>query len=512
MIITIRQEGGAARTVDLAGAEALIGKHADCQVVLADPKVSRRHARVAERDGRYFVEDLGSTNGTRVAGRIVKGETPLEEGVEVEIGPFWVSVARSAPPKAADDPTTITKTPAAATAAPADPTRVTSVTAATPAAPTRVTFAAGATPAAATQVPPLAAPVPPLSGLGPLDPLLSDDSINEIMVNGPDEVFVERRGQLELVGARFDSKDALRELIVRIATDVGRSVDERRPLLDARLRDGSRVNAVLAPLAVRGPYLTVRRFPSRRLSGEELVANGSLSASMLAFLRAAVAARLSILVSGGTGSGKTTLLAALCGFIGSNERVVTIEDAAELRLPLRHVLPLESRPADASGEGEVTIRDLVRNALRMRPDRIVVGEVRGAEALDMLQAMNTGHEGSLSTIHANSPREALQRLETLVLFAGTELPQRAIREQIVGAIPLLVHVERLTGGKRRVTSVEELTGLESGQFTMGEIFRFDPDRNGGGFTATGYVPRARDRLAEHGVVVDNAWFQISEKK
>jgi pilus assembly protein CpaF len=486
MIITIRQEDGAPRMVDLAGAEALIGKHADCQVVLADPKVSRRHARVAERGGRFFVEDLGSTNGTRVAGRAVQGEMPLEEGAELEIGPFWVSVARSAPPRpAADDATTITKPPASAAAA-------------TPAAPTRI-----AAPVA---------PVPPLSGLGPLDPLLSDDSINEIMVNGPDEVFVERRGQLELVDARFDSKEALGELIVRIATDVGRSVDERRPLLDARLRDGSRVNAVLQPLAVRGPYLTVRRFPSRRLSGEELVANGSLSASMLAFLRAAVTARLSMLVSGGTGSGKTTLLAALCGFIGPHERVVTIEDAAELRLPLRHVLPLESRPADASGEGEVTIRDLVRNALRMRPDRIVVGEVRGAEALDMLQAMNTGHEGSLSTIHANSPREALQRLETLVLFAGTELPQRAIREQIAGAIPLLVHVERLAGGKRRVTSVEELTGLESGQFTMGEIFRFDTEAKDGTFTATGYVPRARDRIGERGVGVDNGWFQISDRK
>jgi pilus assembly protein CpaF len=494
MIITIRQEGGEARTVDLAGAEALIGKHADCQVVLADPKVSRRHARVAERDGRFFVEDLGSTNGTRVAGRVVKGEMPLDEGTELEIGPFWVSVAPSAPPKLPDAPTILTM--------PSAP-----IAASTPAPPTL----AAATPTPATGIAEPVATVPPLSGLGPLDPLLSDDSINEIMVNGPDEVFVERRGQLELVGARFDSKEALGELIVRIATDVGRSVDERRPLLDARLRDGSRVNAVLAPLAVRGPYLTVRRFPSRRLSGEELVANGSLSASMLAFLRAAVAARLSILVSGGTGSGKTTLLAALCGFIGPNERVVTIEDAAELRLPLRHVLPLESRPADASGEGEVTIRDLVRNALRMRPDRIVVGEVRGAEALDMLQAMNTGHEGSLSTIHANSPREALQRLETLVLFAGTELPQRAIREQIVGAIPLLVHVERSTGGKRRVTSVEELTGLESGQFTMGEIFRFDTEAKDGTFTATGYVPRARDRLVEHGVAVDKGWFQTSDR-
>jgi pilus assembly protein CpaF len=301
------------------------------------------------------------------------------------------------------------------------------------------------------------------------------------------------------------------EAIAKMAADVGRVFDERQPLLDARLRDGSRINGVLPPLAVRGPYLTIRRFPSRRLNAEQLVENGSITQPMFEFLRGAVGARVSVLVSGGTGSGKTTLLAALCAFIAPRERVVTIEDAAELRLPLPHVLPLESRPPDASGVGEVTIRDLVRNALRMRPDRIVVGEVRGAEALDMLQAMNTGHEGSLSTVHANSPREALQRLETLVLFAGTELPQRAVREQIVGAIPLIVHVARTSDGRRRVTSIEEVTGLESGQFTMGEVFHVD-ESGKGPCEPTGYVPRVRERILQRGFPVDNAWFQPAKKK
>jgi pilus assembly protein CpaF len=459
VIITVQQQGAEPRTFTISGSEALIGKHADCQVVLSDTKVSRHHARLRERDGAVFVEDLDSTNGTRVAGRAVEGERPLADGEEIEIGPFRLSVSVSRPEPAV----------------------------------------------------PKVAPATLISGLGPLERFLGDDSISEIMVNGPDEVFIERKGRLELTDLRFESADAMREMIVKIAAEAGRSFDERRPLLDARLRDGSRVNAVLTPLAVRGPYLTIRRFPKERLNLAQLVANGSLSQSMLEFLRAAVLGRLSILVSGGTGSGKTTLLAALCGIIPPQERVVTVEDAAELRLPHPHVLPLESRPPDGSGEGEITIRDLVRNSLRMRPDRIVVGEVRGAEALDMLQAMNTGHQGSLSTVHANSPREALQRLETLVLFAGTELPQRAVREQIVGAIPLIVHIARLSDGRRRVTKIEELTGLEAGQFTMGEVFRFESGTQGS-FQATGYVPRVRDRLAQSGITVDNGWFQTSKKK
>jgi pilus assembly protein CpaF len=463
VIFTIRRDGEETRSVAVAGAQALIGKHADCQVVLDDPKVSRRHARVFERDGNLVVEDLQSTNGTRVGGRVVEGEAAVADAEEIEIGPYHLSVMREPP----------------------------SVAASAPAEDRTIARSAA-------------------SGISVLAPLLADDSITEIMVNGPDEVFVERGGALEEAAVRFASIEALREAIVAIAAEVGRSIDARRPLLDARLRDGSRVNAVLPPLAVRGPYLTIRRFPSRRLSAEHLVANGTLGASMLAFLQAAVVGRISMLVSGGTGSGKTTLLAALCGFLPAKERVVTIEDAAELRLPLRHVLPLETRPADASGEGEITIRDLVRNALRMRPDRIVVGEVRGPEALDMLLAMNTGHEGSLSTIHANSPREALHRLETLVLFAGTDLPQRAIREQIVGAIPLIVHVARVADGRRCVTAISELTGLESGQFTMGEIFAADPRSGSNTPQATGYVPRIRDRLVARSVPVDRAWFHAAK--
>jgi pilus assembly protein CpaF len=459
VIFTIHREGAEPRSVTVAGAEALIGKHADCHVVLDDPIVSRRHARVVDRDGRLVVEDLRSTNGTRVGGRAVEGETVLETGDALEIGPYRVSVTLEAP------------------------------TAVAPVAQARTIHSSAA------------------SGIAVLSPFFADDSISEIMVNGPDEIFVERAGALEEAPGRFGSADALRDAITQIAAEVGRSIDEKRPLLDARLRDGSRVNAVLPPLAVRGPYLTIRRFPSRRLSAQDLVANGTLGTPMFAFLQAAVLGRVSILVSGGTGSGKTTLLASLCGFLPENERVVTIEDAAELRLPLRHVLPLESRPPDAAGEGEVLIRDLVRNALRMRPDRIVIGEVRGAEALDMLQAMNTGHEGSLSTIHANSPREALHRLETLVLFAGTDLPQRAIREQIVGAIPLIVHISRISGGHRCVTAITELTGLESGQFTMGEIFALDSVRGAATAQATGYVPRIRDRLVERSVPVERAWFQ-----
>jgi pilus assembly protein CpaF len=318
-------------------------------------------------------------------------------------------------------------------------------------------------------------------------------------------VFFERVGQVGLAGARFESEAALDEWVRAIAARAGRPIDDRRPMLDARLPDGSRVNAILPPLSLRGPCVTIRRFPRERLSGDQLVEVEALTRPMLDFLRASVAARLSLLVSGGTGSGKTTLLNALAASAGADERVVTIEDAAELRLPQRHVLPLETRPPDAAGHGEVTVRDLVRNALRMRPDRIVVGEVRGAEALDMLQAMNTGHEGSLSTIHANSPREALSRLETLVLFAGTELPVRAVREQIAGAIPLIVHVARTSGGRRRVTSITELTGLEGDRFTLGEIFRFDPAD--GTFHATGYVPRCRERLVERGQSADPTWFR-----
>ncbi len=455
--LTIRNAEGEERAVSIDGDEVIFGKQADCHVPLPDGRVSRRHARLVVADGRMFVEDLGSTNGTAVGGRAVEGRTAVGEEDEIRIGPFTVRAEiREA------ESTALTPRPAPATDSP----------------------------------------------YGPLGVFFADDAVSEIMVNGPNEVFVERGGRIELTQARFASEAELRELVGRIASDVGRTIDDRRPILDARLSDGSRANAVLPPLAIHGPYLTIRRFPRERPAAAQLVELGSISRPMIEFLGTAVGGRLNLLVSGGTGSGKTTLLNALCAFFGSAERVVTIEDAAELKLPQRHVLPLETRPPDLRGENEVTVRDLVRNALRMRPDRIVVGEVRGGEALDMLQAMNTGHDGSLCTIHANSPREAITRLETLALFAGTDLPPRLIREQIVGAIRLVVHVARTADGRRRVTSISELTGMEGEQFTSGEIFRFETGSGEkAGFRATGYVPRCRDILAARGVKIDNTWFQ-----
>jgi pilus assembly protein CpaF len=292
-------------------------------------------------------------------------------------------------------------------------------------------------------------------GLGPLEELLADPSVEEVMVNGPDEVYVERAGRIEQADVRFPSEEELRNAIERILAPLGRRIDELSPMVDARLADGSRVNVVIPPLAVDGPALSIRRFGAARPGARELVERGSLSAAQCELLEQAVADRRSILVSGGTGAGKTTLLNALSGFIDSGERIVTIEDAAELRLQQRHVVRLESRPASVEGKGEVTIRDLLRNALRMRPDRIVIGEVRGAEALDLLTALNTGHEGALSTLHANSAADALSRLETLALMAGVGLPHEAIAEQVQRGVDLVVHVERRPDGSRRVAEVAE---------------------------------------------------------
>jgi pilus assembly protein CpaF len=299
-------------------------------------------------------------------------------------------------------------------------------------------------------------------GLGPLEELLADDEVEEVMVNGHDAVYVERRGRIERSEVRFDSEQQLRDAIERILAPVGRRVDELSPMADARLADGSRVNVVIPPLAVDGPALSVRRFTAARPDPEELLASGTLTEPLRDLLADAVAARRSILVSGGTGAGKTTLLNALSAWIGPDERVVTIEDAAELRLRQAHVVRLESRPASVEGRGEVTIRDLLRNALRMRPDRIVIGEVRGAEALDLLTALNTGHDGALSTVHANSPADALRRVETLALMAGVGLPHEAIREQLARGVDIVVHMARRQGGARQVTEVDEVLRAAAG--------------------------------------------------
>jgi pilus assembly protein CpaF len=312
-------------------------------------------------------------------------------------------------------------------------------------------------------------------GHGPLERLLLDDSVTEIMVNGPSEIWIERQGRLYPTTVRFNDDSHLRRIINKIVAQVGRRVDESSPMVDARLPDGSRVNVIIPPLSLTGPVVTIRKFARNRLTMEDMTKLGTLTTESVEFLERCVQAELNILVSGGTGTGKTTLLNAISEAIPDSNRVVTIEDAAELRLGQRHVLRLEARPRNIEGEGEVAIRDLVRNSLRMRPDRIIVGEIRGAEALDMLQAMNTGHEGSLSTLHANSPRDALSRVETMVMMAGFDLPLRAIRQQVSSALDLIVHLERLDDGSRRVTSITEVQRMEADVITLQDLFTFKVD-------------------------------------
>jgi len=341
-------------------------------------------------------------------------------------------------------------------------------------------------------------------GLGPIEPLFRDRAVTDILVNGPKEIYVEKAGRLSRALTSFRDDTHLLAIIDRIVSRVGRRVDESSPMVDARLPDGSRVNAIIAPLALDGPVLSIRRFGAE-ITVQKLVEYGALTEDMVNLLAGCVRARLNILISGGTGAGKTTLLNALSSFIPSSERVITIEDAAELRLQQEHVVRLETRPPNSEGRGEVVARDLVKNALRMRPDRIIVGEVRSGEALDMMQAMNTGHEGSLTTIHANSARDALARLETMILFAGTNLPNRAMREQISSALDVVIQVSRLTDGTRRVTSVTEVTSMEGEIITMQEIYRFR--RRGisqegkvvGQFEATGVRPQFIERLQIAGV-------------
>ena len=350
-------------------------------------------------------------------------------------------------------------------------------------------------------------------GYGPIQELVDSDEYSEIMVNGPNQIYVEHKGKLKLTDIKFRDEEHLMNTIDRIVSAVGRHIDEASPMVDARLPDGSRVNVIIPPLSLVGAVLTIRKFGKKPITAKQLVEWGSLSPKMLNFLEACVKGKLNIIVSGGTGSGKTTLLNVLSSYIPSDERIVTIEDSAEVQLHQDHVVTLESRPANIEGKGAITIRDLVVNALRMRPDRIIVGEVRSKETLDMLQAMNTGHDGSLTTTHANSPRDAVSRLETMVMMGGIELPSKAIRDQIASAIDLIVQQSRLRDGTRKVVSVTEVTGMEGNVVQMQDIFKYEHTGETGvdgkfigNFVATGIIPNALEKIRENGVAINNDWF------
>jgi pilus assembly protein CpaF len=351
-------------------------------------------------------------------------------------------------------------------------------------------------------------------GHGPIERLLADDSVTEIMVNGPYDIWVERQGRLYQTTVRFNDDSHLRRIINKMVAQVGRRIDESSPMVDARLPDGSRVNAVIPPLSLSGPLVTIRKFANKRLDLNEMIRLATLSEETVDFLQRCIHAQLNILICGGTGTGKTTLLNALSAAISDSERIVTVEDAAELQLKQAHVLRLEGRPKNIEGQGEITIRDLVRNSLRMRPDRIIVGEVRGAEALDMLQAMNTGHDGSLTTVHANAPRDALARIETMVLMAGYDLPLRAIRQQVASALDMIIHLERLEDGSRRVTAITEVQRMESEVITLQEIFSFRieevlRDRTvKGKLEPTGLRPSFLYKFEKRGVTLPNDLFIV----
>jgi len=504
------RDGGPARVVRAAGEVISIGRDPACDVVVDDRVVSKRHAELRWQGGGGWLRDLGSTNGTLLNGRRVEGEVAVAAGDEIAVGPAVVrievvdeAVRRVALRRRVHDEllARLDLRRLDLDALGADELRL------------RAAEVVGAILQAWREEIPRGVAVEELQrevldealGLGPLEPLLADDEVSEILVNRADQIFVERRGRLELSPQRFSSDRAVLAVIERIVSPLGRRIDESSPLVDARLADGSRVHAIIPPLALKGPCITIRKFRREPLGVEELVRGGTMSAQMARFLELAVRARRNVLISGGTGSGKTTLLNVLTGFIPAAERIITVEDAAELQVRQEHWVQLEARPPNLEGRGAIDIRELVRNCLRMRPDRIVVGECRGGEALDMLQAMNTGHDGSLTTLHANGPREALARLETLCLLSGVELPVRAIREQIARAVDLVVQQARFADGSRRITHVAEVTGMEGEVIALQELFVWDAAR--GRHVASGCPPRFVEELRRRGELVDPAIWQ-----
>lgn len=532
----------------IAPTPVLIGRGAQCGLRIVNWRVGRQHARLLRQDDDIVLEDLGTLAGTLVNGARVVRHAPVLPDDDILIGPCRLRVRWVAPDDAAPAQAfAVAVAPASSDAAVVAPAETAAPSMATtplpPIAPQRVqarrrlhaalldaldlrrrdvagmsdgTLRAEAERllthivASDVDLPDDAAKqalcrevLDEAVGLGPLEPLLAAPDITEIMVNRYDEIYVERAGRLWRHPAAFTSEQSVRWVIERIVTPLGRRIDESSPMVDARLPDGSRVHAIIPPVAMKGASLTIRKFPQRRPQMSDLIAAASLSEAMARFLALCVRMRKNVVVSGGTGSGKTTLLNILSNEIPDGERVVTIEDAAELRLNHDHLVALEARPANQEGRGRIAIRELVRNALRMRPDRIVVGECRGAEAFDMLTAMNTGHEGSLTTLHANSPRDALGRLESMILMAGLDLPLAAVREQIAASVELVVQQARLADGRRVVTSIVEVAGMESGRIQLQELFRFDRTA---GFKGCGALPGFSQGWADDGVSMDPAWF------
>jgi pilus assembly protein CpaF len=547
--VNLQQSKGQQSDARFGLSKVKIGRDADCDLKLPGWRVGSKHAELFVSNDQGFLRDLGSSAGTLVNGKPITTHGPLKPNDQIQIGAHsfvasWANEQTASSSPAVTD--TIIKAPAIPVAArPASAPHQ----AARPAAPdelfawrrilhdrlleafdvrrvdvhrmvdselrTRTEQLIAELIERTPEIPKhidrallLAAVRDEAIGLGLLEPLLADASVTEIMVNRADEVFVERAGVLERYPIAFTSDRAVTGIIERIVAPIGRRIDESSPMVDARLKDGSRVNAVIPPLALKGPSITIRKFSKRKLGSDDLLKFGSASPQMIEFMKVMVEHRKNVVISGGTGSGKTTLLNILSNFIPRGERIVTIEDAAELQLHHPNLVSLESRPANIEGKGQIAIRDLVRNSLRMRPDRIVVGECRGGEALDMLQAMNTGHDGSLTTAHANNPRDMLARLETMVLMAGLDLPVSAIREQIASAIDIVVQQTRFACGTRKVTHITEVTGVESGRIQLQDIFEFHQtgvDQSGktqGYFTGCGFVPEFYESLRRIGVPLD----------
>lgn len=504
--IRYSQGGTAAAAVQLSQFPALIGREGTADILLSGLWVGKQHAQIQLRRGDLFVCDQGTLAGTLVNEARVTEYGPLKPGDQIQIGGWVLEIDGVTYPATSQDNDKqglvdrgVSRLRSLIDLRKRDWQGVSDQSIRDECRELMIPIADEllGSGAGAEQAQFIERVVAESVGLGPLEALFTDPDVSEIMVNRFDEIFVERAGVCHRAPLQFSGDESVRAVIDRIVSPLGKRIDDASPMVDARLQDGSRVNAVIPPLSIKGCSLTIRRFSNKRLDATDLCNLGSASSAMLSLLELAVRHRFNIVVSGGTGSGKTTLLNMLSQWIPSHERIVTIEDAAELRLGHANLVSLEVRQANAEGTGAVSIRDLLRNSLRMRPDRIVVGECRGGEALDMLQAMNTGHEGSLTTVHANSPRDALSRLEMLVLMSGFDLPLGAIREQIASAVDLIVQQQRCVDGKRRIVSISEVTGVESGVIQTQEVFSWRPDLQE--FQPTGIVPHFFERLSQRGV-------------